>query len=390
MNMETLKIESFEIIAVDTVPPTKRKIPTGPHNFGGPGSWVGRPILLGIRAGGLTGWGLVRPINPFVGETASAMFYALRDFYSPLLLGRNALQIESLLRACENHLPANPGALAVLDMALHDLVGRALGVPVHVLLGGACKERIPLEWSVGLADEITMAKEAVSVVEKYEVPYVCVKVGPAEGVKTDIKILKAIRKAIGPDIHLGIDANTTYDAVNAVRLIEEADVNITYFEQPVAARSFRQMKWIRDQAKVSVMADESIYTATDAREIIEVDAADVLGMKLYKCGGMRRSREIAIVAESGGIRVNSAGTANGSYIEAIAGAHLCASIPNHAFGAEFMMGLLEVAADPMILNKPVTMKNGYCGIPSGPGLGFEIDLSFVEKTKLAREIVRKN
>ena len=105
MNMETLKIESFEIIAVDTVPSTKRRIPTGPHNFGGPGSWVGRPILLGIRAGGLTGWCLVRPINPFVGETASAMFYTLRDFYSPLLLGRNALHIESLLRACENHLP---------------------------------------------------------------------------------------------------------------------------------------------------------------------------------------------------------------------------------------------------------------------------------------------
>jgi muconate cycloisomerase len=336
------------------------------------------------------GWGMVRPINPFVGETASAMFYALRDFYSPLLLGSNALQIESLLRACENHLPANPAALAVLDMALHDLVGRALGVPVHVLLGGACKERIPLEWSVGLADEITMAKEAASVVEKYEVPYVCVKVGPAEGVNADIKILKAIRKAIGPDIHLGIDANTTYDAVNAVRLIEEADVNITYFEQPVAARSFRQMKWIRDRAKVSVMADESIYTATDAREIIEADAADVLGMKLYKCGGMRRSREIAVVAESGGLRVNSAGTANGSYIEAIAGAHLCASIPNHAFGAEFMMGLTEVAPDPMILNTPVTMKNGYCEIPGGPGLGFEIDQGFVEKSLLAREIVRKN
>jgi L-alanine-DL-glutamate epimerase-like enolase superfamily enzyme len=105
---------------------------------------------------------------------------------------------------------------------------------------------------------------------------------------------------------------------------------------------------------------------------------------------MRRSREIAVVAESGGLRVNSAGTANGSYIEAIAGAHLCASIPNHAFGAEFMMGLTEVAPDPMILNTPVTMKNGYCEIPGGPGLGFEIDQGFVEKSLLAREIVRKN
>lgn len=385
---QQLPIEGLEIIVLDTVPPTKRRIPTGPHNFGGDGSWVGRPILLGIRAGGITGWGEVRPINPFVGETASAMFAALRDFYGPLILGRDALRTESVLRACENYLPANPAALAVLDMALHDLLGKALQVPVHALLGGACTSRIPLEWSVGLADEATMAKEAVAVVEKFGVQYVCVKVGPAERVAEDVKVLRAIRNAIGREVRLGIDANTTYDAVSAVRLIEQANVDITYFEQPVPARSLRDMRWIRDRAKVSVMADESVYTAVDAREIIEAEAADVLGMKLYKCAGMRRSREIAVVANAGGMRVNCAGTANGSYIEAIAGAHLCASIPNHAFGAEFMMGLPAVAVDDMITNRPIDVRDGYCNVPDTPGLGFEIDSAFVKRKQLAREVVK--
>jgi muconate cycloisomerase len=340
-----------------------------------------------VSAGGHTGWGEVRPINPFVGETASAMFAALRDFYGPLVRGRNALGIESILRACENHLPANPAALAVLDMALHDLVGKALGVPAHVLLGGACRESIPLEWSVGLADTATMAKEATDVIEKHGVQYVCVKVGPVERLEEDIKVLRAIRKAIGEHVHLGIDANTTYDAVSAVQLVERADVRITYFEQPVAARSLRDMRWIRDRAKVSVMADESVYTATDARAIIEAEAADVLGMKLYKCGGMRRSRDIAIVADAGGARVNCAGTANGSYIEAIAGAHLCASLPNHAFGAEFMMGLPAVWVDEMIANRPIDIRDGCCTIPTGPGLGFEIDADFVKRHQLAREVL---
>lgn len=389
MSYKALAIESLEVIPLDTVPPTKRRIPTGPHNFGGDGSWVGRPILLGVSAGGVTGWGEVRPINPFVGETASAMFAALRDFYGPLILGRDAFSIEAILRACENHLPANPAALAVLDMALHDLVGRALGVPAHVLLGGACRESIPLEWSVGLADEATMAKEAVSVVEKYGVKYVCVKVGPAAGIEFDVKVLKTIREAIGKDVFLGIDANTTYDAVSAVQLVERSGVGITYFEQPVPARSLRDMRWIRDRAKISVMADESVYTAADAREIIEAEAADVLGMKLYKCGGMKRSREIAVVAEAGGARVNCAGTANGSYIEAIAGAHLCASIPNHTFGAEFMMGLPAVSVDEMITNRPIDVRNGHCNVPQGPGLGFEIDAAFVKRRQLAREIVKK-
>jgi muconate cycloisomerase len=383
-----LRIEALDIVALDTVPQTKRRIPTGPHNFGGPGSWVGRPILLGIRAGGITGWGEVRPINPFVGETASSMFAALRDFYGPLVLGRNALHIESILRACERHLPANPAALGVLDIALHDLVGRALGVPVHVLLGGACRDRIPLEWSVGLADESTMAKEAATVVEKFGVPYVCVKVGPAERLESDVSVLRAIRKAVGPDVYLGIDANTTYDAVTAVQLVERADVDITYFEQPVPARSLREMRAIRERAKVAVMADESIYTATDAQQIIEAQAADVLGMKLYKCGGLRRSREVAVVADAGGLRVNAAGTANGSYIEAIVGAHLTASIPNHAFGAEFMMGLPAVAVDDMITNRPIDVEKGYCGVPRGPGLGFDIDESFVRRHQLARESVQ--
>ena len=384
-----LAIERIEIVPLDTVPPTKRRIPTGPHNFGGEGSWVGRAMLLGVSAGGVTGWGEVRPINPFVGETASAMFAALRDFYGPLVLGRNALGIESILRACENHLPANPAALSVLDMALHDLVGKALGVPAHVLLGGACRDRIPLEWSVGLADEATMAKEAQTVIEKHGVQYVCVKVGPVERLESDVKVLRAIRSAVGDGVYLGIDANTTYDAVSAVQLVERAGVAITYFEQPVPARSLRDMRWIRDRAKVSVMADESVYTASDARAIIESEAADVLGMKLYKCGGMRRSREIAVVADAGGIRVNCAGTANGSYIEAIAGAHLCASLPNHAFGAEFMMGLPAVAIDEMITNRPIDVRDGYCNIPQGPGLGFDIDESFVKRRQLAREVLSR-
>jgi len=388
MSAKNLKIEQLEIIALDTVPPTKRLIPTGPHNFGGPGSWVGRPILLGISAGGVTGWGEVRPINPFVGETMAAMFASLRDFYGPLILGRNALQIESLLRACELLLPANPAALAVIDMALHDLIGRALGVPVHALLGGACRDSIELEWSVGLADEKTMAKEAVTAVEKFGVEYVCVKVGPAVNLKSDIKVLKAIRKAVGKSVYLGIDANTTYDVINAVQLVERADVDITYFEQPVPQDSLHQMRQIRDRSGVAVLADESVYSAADAQRVIEAEAADVLGTKFYKCGGLRRSREIAVIANAAGLRVNAAGTANGSYIEALAGAHLAASMPNHAFGAEFTMGLPAVWVDEMITSRPADIKNGRCTIPQAPGLGIELNHQFVKQRTLAREVLR--
>lgn len=383
-----LTIDRIEIIPLDVVPANKRRIPTGPHLYGGAGSWVGRPVVLRVCAGGLSGWGLVRPVNPFVGETAASMFACLRDFYAPLCIGRDALRIEEILRGCEAQLPKNPAALAVLDFALHDLAGRALGVPVHALLGGACKDRIAMEWSLGLADEQAMIDEAVMAIEKYGVKYLCVKVGPMAQIDTDVHVVTAVRKALGPEVFLGVDANTTYDRVNAVRLIERlADVGITYFEQPVPAEALRDMHWIRDHARVAVLADESVYSAIDAANVIAAEAADVLGLKFYKCGGLKRSREIAVIAAASGLPVNCAGTANGSYIEAIAGAHLCASIPNHAFGAEFMMGLPAVADDPLVRNRPIDIKNGYCNLPQLPGLGIEIDEAELKRHALAHEVV---
>ena len=384
----SLPIEQIEIIPLDIVPTRKRKISTGPILYGGTGSWIGRPILLRVSAGGISGWGEVRPVNPWVGETAASVFACLRDFYGPLIIGRDALQIENVLRSCERQLPGNPAAVEVLDFALHDLVGKALNVPAHALLGGACKERMALEWSVGLADEKSMVEESVMAVEKYGIKYVCIKVGPAERIDADVKAVSAIRSSIGSDVFLGIDANMGYDPVTAVRLAERlSHVNLTYFEQPVPPQSMANLKWVFDRCGVTVIADESCYSPFDAARIAAAGAADVLAIKFYKCGGMRRGRDIATVAEASNLRANCAGTANGSYIEAIAGATLCSAIPNHAFGAEFVMGLPAVEPDVIIKNRPIDVVDGYCNVPTGPGLGFEIDADEVKRHALDRAIV---
>lgn len=389
-NAVTLPIDEIEIIPLDIVPGRKRSFSKGPVLYGGPGSLVGRPILLRVSAGGLSGWGEVRPINPWVGETAASMLACLRDFLGPAIVGRDALRIEAILRDCEFLMPANPSALAVLDFALHDLVGKALNVPAHALLGGACRDRIPLEWSVGLADEKSMIEESVMAVQKFGVNYVCIKVGPAERIDADVRTLKAIRAGIGKNVHLGIDANMGYDAVNAVRLVERlSDVNLTYFEQPVARDALRELRWVFDRCNVSVIADESCFSPADAAKVIAEGAADVLALKFYKCGGLRRGRDIATVADASKLRVNCAGTANGSYIEAIAGATLAAAIPNHAFGAEFIMGLPAVDGDEIVANRPVDVRDGYCNIPQGAGLGMEIDEAAVKRHAMSRDLVRK-
>ena len=385
-----LAIDEIEIVPLDIVPRMKRKISTGPLLYGDQGSWIGRPVLLRVSAGGLSGYSVVRPVNPWIGETAASVFSCLRDFYGPLVLGRNALDIEAVLRACLQKLPGNLAALEAMDFALHDLVGKALGVPAHALLGGAQRDSIPLEWSVGLADDRTMIDEAVMAAEKHGIRYVCIKVGPEEKIEADARVVKEIRKAVGPAVHLGIDANMGYSPVGAVQLAQRiAEVNLTYFEQPVPPTHIDNLKWVYDRCNVSIIADESCYSPADAARLCANGAADVMAVKFYKCGGLRRGREIATIADAFGLRANVAGTANGSYLEAIAGATLAAAIPNHAFGAEFVMGLPAVDTDPIVKNRPIDVSNGQCNLPPGPGFGAELDHAQIDKLALDRAVVRR-
>jgi L-alanine-DL-glutamate epimerase-like enolase superfamily enzyme len=162
------------------------------------------------------------------------------------------------------------------------------------------------------------------------------------------------------------------------------DVRIAYFEQPVPIWDVMGLKRIRDRIKAPIMADESVYSPQDAARVVREDAADVLGIKLYKCGGLWRGRQIGIVAEAAGYDVNCAGTANGSHLESLAAAHLGTATPNHAFAAEFTMGLPQVAPDPIAPEPVLELSDGYCSIPNRPGLGAAIDLKAVDKHAMSR------
>lgn len=382
--LAALTIEEIEIIPLDILPGLRRTLPTGPIQYSETGM-VGRSVLVAVRAGGVTGWGQIRPNNPFQADTASSAVAALRDYYGPLAIGRNAWRRAELLRDMERKLPPNPSALAMFDVALHDLLGRALGVPAHALLGGACKDRVPLEWSVGVASVDEMVAEAERVYHEFKTPYICFKVGPVARCAENIETLTRVRKRLGDKVELALDANGSLAVREAIALAEALDdVRIAYFEQPVPISDLTGLKRIRDRIKAPIMADESVYSPQDAARVVREDAADVLGIKLYKCGGLWRGRQIGIVAEAAGYDVNCAGTANGSHLEALAAAHLGAATPNHAFGAEFTMGLPQIAPDPIAPEPVMDLSDGYCTIPNRPGLGADIDLKAVDKHAIRR------
>jgi len=387
-NRHTLRIDEVRIYPLDILPKLQRLLPTGAISYGTNGNWAGRSVIVALCADGITGWGEIRPVNPFVGETTASVYGAIRDFYAPLLVNQNAFEIEHLLDKLERKLPQNPSALAAIDIALHDLKGKALGVPVHMLLGGACRSEIPLEWSVGLNDTSAMVREAEDAVSKYGVPYVCVKVGPSTRTQTDYEVLTQIRNAVGAGVGLGMDANTSYTANTAIKLARRLEnVEISYFEQPVPRFALSDLRRIREATNITILADESLFTLHDASSIISAGAADVLGIKHYKCGGLNRAKKIAAIAESAGLKVNCAGTAAGCYIEAVASTHLCSSVINHAFGAEFIMGLPSVDPSPIVKNRPIDVVNGKVAVPNLPGLGVEIDEKMVHSRAFVRTAV---
>jgi muconate cycloisomerase len=383
-------IDEIEIIPIDTLPTRLRAISTGKLMYGGKNSWIGRAVIVRIASGGVDGWGIIRPVNPFVGETASSVFSTLRDFYAPALVGKDALSGTALLLQCEKMLSGHPCAISVLDVAMHDLVGRVLGVPIYALLGGACRDKIPLEWSVGLSTPEEMLAEAEWATDTLKVPYLCFKVGPAEQIARDVANLAKVRAKLGSEIKIGIDANTSYDLAGAIRLVEQLrEFEISYFEQPLPVRNKADHRILRERSSIPLMADESIYTDADVIDLSQNGAFDVFGLKFIKCGGLRRGRNIAAVAAALGYDVNCAGTANGSYLEALAGAHLSCAIPNHAYGAEFAMGLAAVERDPLILNEPVRLVDGHAVISEVPGHGAEIDQKELAKVAMARELVKR-
>jgi muconate cycloisomerase len=263
---------------------------------------------------------------------------------------------------------------------------------VHNLIGGCCQPTIPLEWSVSLADDVgTIVAEATRAVEEFNIKVLCIKAADRRGWRQDVKHFEAVRKAVGPDITIGVDPNTGWtlsDSLLAIHALKPMDLG--YIEQPVARRDLRGLAEIRRQAQgIPVMADESLFTLQDAYALAEADAVDAYCIKLYKVGGITPARKIGAVGEASGIMLNIGGLAVQSQLEAAAGAHFYASTPvKRMMGAgEFLFGLNATAPDPLVPETDFVVKNGCVDVPTGPGLGVTIDEAALAKMTLHRETV---
>ena len=321
---------------------------------------------------GMTGTGEAPVDIGFFGQTLEEVRAAIEDYLGPQIIGLDPFDREYVMHRIDYR--ENSCAKSGIDLALHDLMGRALGVPVSDLIGGSHKQRVPVAIEIAGGAPHDMAKACVAYVEK-GVRAFKPKIGgyPAE----DVERLRAIRDAVGQEVSIRADANQGYtpkEAIRLCRLAQEQGVALELLEQPVPAWNLQAMAAVRKAVDTPIEADESCYTIHDAMQIIRHEAADVLNIKIAKAGGLYNAKKIAALAEAAGLEC-VLGTAFGLGIKIAAKLHLASATLQIVHTVEFTeIGLHHpLLAPPHDVQLSLPLQDGCLPVPSGPGFGVELD-----------------
>lgn len=249
---------------------------------------------------GALGYGEAPPTGAVTGHTTGAIIGALKEHIIPSLLGRDIDAFEDLMQLVQTCVVGNSSAKAAADMALWDLYGQRYRLPIYKLLGGARKE-IVTDITISVNEPEEMARDAANAVER---GYDCLKVKVGANPELDVERLRAVRRAAGDDICLRIDANQAWQPRQAVRILnemQEQGLRLELVEQPVKAYDLEGLKYVTDHSYVPVLADESVFSPRDAMKVLELRAADLINIKLMKCGGIYNALKIASAAEIYGV-----------------------------------------------------------------------------------------
>ncbi len=331
-------------------------------------------VLIHIRTNdGVDGWGEASSFRAIVGETQLINLAAAQELRD-VLIGKNPLDYASRVRELDAFLPLNSTIKSAFDMALYDLASKHANLPLYRFLGG---EKRPMETdlTMGIATLEDAGKDALKIVNQgFRMIKTKVGIDPEE----DILRLKEIRKAIGPDIKIRIDANQGWDRVTAVRCLNEMEeLDIEFCEQPVRRWDLDGMKYVSERTSIPIMADESVFSPEDAMAVIQKQAAPMINIKISKSGGIKNAIMIANICEAAHIPCMT-GCMSGSGLANTAFAHFAMAHPIvQYFDLDANVGHID---EPIIGG--VTIENGMISFPDDIiGIGAYPDPDFIKKMK---------
>ena len=336
-----------------------------------------RVIIKVYSDEGTVGLGDATPLPSFCGETQGSILAIIESYFKSIILNENPLEIEKLSEKL-NRLPWNMAAKAGVEMALFDMVGKVYGLPVYGLLGGkhheSCIQAVAVGRKKKRAPPDEVAREAEEYVEK-GFQLVKVKIGRKYGLslEEDYKRVHAVAEAVGNRARFWVDCQAAYSPQEAVKIAKKIEkFDPLYIEQPTPSFDINGMAEVRKKIATPILADESVFSPQDALRVVEKRAADAIGIKFAKCGGISTVKRIISIAEVAGLDciMISPGETN---IGLAAYLHIAASSRNVSIcnfplkEQEDWLTQLEVDESKRII------------VPNRPGLGVKILKKIPEK-----------
>jgi len=323
-------------------------------------------IRVAVHADGVAGHGEMTALPGYSPETIASMTEAINAHFAPAIADLDPFAEADIEAGFDRSLPGNAYARSAVELALWDLRGKLLGVPVHALIGGTVRKEVPLGAIVVLDEPAAMAADAREWATRGARTF---QVKVCQDADSSMARVRAVRDAVGPEAILAIDGNGSFSRREALRTAEAvATLGVAFFEQPVPAWDLDSMAHLVRADVLPIVADEGLVTARDALVMVRRSAASGFNLKLAK-SGIAETRRIIAVADAAGIPYGL-----GSMLETrfgtLAGIHMAATLREPLFSAE-LVGPWMVRDDSAEAG-PQLGKVGFAWqVPQGSGWGFE-------------------
>jgi len=329
---------------------------------------------------GIIGYGEGVADDHVTGESWESTFHTLKHTLTPALIGKNPMNIEKIHDMMDNTIYGVPTAKAAIDIACFDIMGKKLNQPVYQLIGGRYHEEFPVTHVLSIADPEDMAEEAASMIQK---GYQSFKMKVGTNVKEDVKRIEAVRERVGNDIAIRVDVNQGWkNSANTLTALRSlGHLNIDWIEQPVIADDIDAMAHIRSKTDLPLMIDEGLKSSREMRQIIKLEAADKVNIKLMKCGGIYPAVKLAHQAEMAGIECQ-VGSMVESSVASSAGFHVAFS--KKIITSVELTGPLKFTKDIGNLHYDVP----FIRLNEKPGLGIEINEDTLQELTVFQDVVR--
>ena len=339
---------------------------------------VQRSVLVRVTTDeGGEGWGNVDPTPGYSLVSATDIHDAVARL-APALIRADPFNLHRALALMDRETAEGFEAKAAIEMALLDVKGRALGLPVHSLLGGALTREVTLNAWIGTVPPEQAAREATGWLRR---GFATAKIKISGAGPEGIARVAAVRAAIGDRMALRVDFNESLALAESVAFIRQLEpYALTLVEQPIGRTDLAGLAEIRRAIHIPLMADESVTGPASLIEIIRLEAADIVKVKVMKQGGLTRTRQMIECAAAAGLRVivgHGFGLTLSTLAEAAVAATSAAVLP----GCE-AVGPLKMAGD--VVAEPVKLDRGVLRLTDAPGLGATIDPDALKRYRVAR------